>query len=83
MREPMNFIVIDKQSNLITGVISSSAQPTNDAKTLFIKVGELTLKKFFKLQTKAHKKGLLVDVGDLASISHSFLDSLIETDKKR
>ena len=77
----MNFIVINKQSNLITGVISSSAQPTNDAKTLFIKVGELTLKKFYRLSTKAFSKGLLVDAGELASISHSFLDSLIETDK--
>lgn len=83
MREPMNFIVIDKQSNLIKGAVTAPAQPTNDAKTLFIKVGELTLKKFYKLQTKAHKKGLLVDVGDLAKISHSFLDSLIENDKKR
>lgn len=79
----MNFLVIDKQSNLIKGAVTAPAQPTDTIKVLFIKVGEPTLNKYYKLQTKAHKKGLLVDVGDLASISHSFLDSLIETDKKR
>jgi len=79
----MNFIVIDKQSNLITGVITAPAQPTDTTKILFIKVGEPTLNKYYKLQTKARKKGWLVSVGDLASISHSFLDSLIENDKKR
>ena len=79
----MNFIVIDKQSNLITGVITAPAQPTDTTKILFIKVGEPTLNKYYRLLTKARKKGLLVDVGDLASISHSFLDSLIENDKKR
>jgi len=79
----MNFLVIDKQSNLITGVTTAPVQPTDTTKVLFIKVGEPTLNKYYKLQTKARKKGLLVNVGDLASISHSFLDSLIQNDKKR
>ena len=79
----MNFVVVDKQSNLITGVITASTQPTDKAKTLFIKVGELTLNKYYRLLNKAGKKGLLVDVGELAAISHAFLDSLVETDRKR
>lgn len=79
----MNFIVIDKQSNLITGVIASSAPPTGNDRTLFIKAGDPTLTKYNRLRSKARKKGLLVDVGELAAISHAFLDSLVETDRKR
>ena len=78
----MNFVVVDKQSNLITGVVTAPAQPTDTAKTLFIKVGEMTLNKYYRLLSKARKKGLLVDIGELAKISHSFLDSLIQTDRK-
>ena len=79
----MNFIVIDKQSNLIKGVVTTPVQPTDTGKTLLIKVGEPTLNKYYRLLSKARKKGLLVDVGELAAISHAFLDSLIENDKKR
>lgn len=79
----MNFMVIDKQSNLIKGVVTASTQPTDTGKTLLIKVGEPTLNKYYRLLSKARKKGLLVDVGELAAISHAFLDSLIENDKKR
>lgn len=79
----MNFIVIDKQSNLIAGVITAPTQPTETSNTLFIQVGQLTLDKYYRLSSKARKKGLLVDVGELARISHSFLDSLVETDRKR
>ena len=79
----MNFVVVDKQSNLITGVITAPAQPTDTAKALFIKVGDITLNKYYRLLTKARKKGLLVDVGELAAISHHFLDLLIETDRKQ
>jgi len=78
----MNFIVIDKQSNLITGVITAPAEPTETPKTLFIPTGKLTLDKYYRLLSKARKKGFLVDVGELAKISHSFLDSLIQTDRK-
>ena len=79
----MNFIVIDKQSNLITGVVASSTLPTETSKTLFIQAGQLTLNKYYRLLSKSRKKGFLVDVGELAKISHSFLDLLIETDRKR
>lgn len=79
----MNFISINKQSNLITGVVTAPVQPIDTTKVLFIKVGEPTLNKYFRLLSKARKKGTLVDVGELASISHAFLDSLIENDKKR
>lgn len=79
----MNFIVIDKQSNLITGVITAPSEPTETSKTLFIQAGQLTLDKYYRLLSKARKKGLLVDIGELAKISHSFLDSLIQTDRKR
>ena len=79
----MNFIVIDKQSNLITGVVASSTLPTETSKTLFIQAGQLTLDKYYRLLSKARKRGLLVDVGELAAISHHFLDSLVETDRKR
>lgn len=78
----MNFVVVDKQSNLITGVVTAPAKPIDTVKTLFIKVGEMTLNKYYRLLSKARKKGLLVDVGELAAISHAFLDSLVETDKK-
>ena len=79
----MNFIVIDKQSNLITGVITAPSEPTDTSKTLFIQAGQLTLDKYYRLLSKARKKGLLVDVGELAKMSHSVLDSLIQTDRKR
>ncbi|MBJ2259872.1 hypothetical protein [Pseudomonas psychrophila] len=79
----MNFIVIDKQSNLIKGVVTAPAQPIDTGKILFIKVGEPTLNKYYRLLSKARKKGLLVDVGELAAISHAFLDSLVETDRKQ
>lgn len=78
----MNFIVIDKQSNLITGVITAPSEPTETSKILFIQAGQLTLDKYYRLLSKARKKGLLVDIGELAKISHSFLDSLIQTDRK-
>ena len=42
----------------------------------------MTLNKYYRLPSKARKKGLLVGAGELASISHAFLDSLVETDKK-
>ena len=79
----MNFVVVDKQSNLIAGVITATTQPTGTAKALFIKVGELTLNKYYRLLSKARKKGLLVDVGALAAVSDSFLDLLVLSDRKR
>ena len=83
MRASMNFVVVDKQSNLIAGVITATTQPTGTAKALFIKVGELTLNKYYRLLSKARKKGLLVDVGALAAVSDSFLDLLVLSDRKR
>ena len=79
----MNFVVVDKQSNLIAGVITAPTQPTDTAKTLFIKIGEPTINKYYRLLSKARKKGLLVDVGALAAVSDSFLDLLVLSDRKR
>lgn len=79
----MNFIVIDKQSNLIAGVITAPTQPTETSNTLFIQAGQLTLDKYYRLSSKARNKGLLVDVGALAAVSDSFLDLLVLSDRKR
>lgn len=78
----MNFLVINKQSNLITGVITAPTAPTDTARVLFIRVGDLTLTKYSRLETKARNKGQLVDIGELAKVSHNFLDALIQTDRK-
>lgn len=67
----MNYLVIDRQSNLIKLVVTSPHLPPSNTYTLFLPVGDLALSKYYKLKKKSDKEGRLVDAGALASVSDS------------
>lgn len=67
----MNYLVIDRQSNLIKLVVTSPRLPPSNTYTLFLPVGDLALSKYYKLKKKNDKEGRLVDAGALASVSDS------------
>ena len=71
-----NYIIVNKPSQLILKVITTSHQPTPDHDHVFHPVSTAVLNKYYKLATKARRAGMLVNVGDLAAVSPSFLESL-------
>jgi hypothetical protein len=71
-----NYILVDRQSNLIVNVVSSSANLASTRKLKAIKAGDLTLDQYYKLQTKARALGQLVDAGALAKLSSNFKELL-------
>lgn len=79
----MNYIVIHKPAQLIKTVVTSSLQPTPDSDHEFLAVSEIVLTKYYKLKSKANRKGILVSTGDLAAVSPSFLESLTALKRKR
>ncbi|AFY20774.1 hypothetical protein [Pseudomonas sp. UW4] len=78
----MNYISIHKPSSLIINVITSSKAPTPDSEHSFHSASEMMLKKYYQLKSKANSKGVLVSAGDLAAVSPSFLESLVDKHKK-
>jgi hypothetical protein len=61
---------------LIVNIISSTELPADSHIFRFIKVSDAVLTKFYKLANKKNRNGTLVSVGELASASPAFLESL-------
>ena len=70
------YIIVDRQSNLIVNVVSTSTPLRSSAKLKAIKAGELTLNHYYKLKKKAQEQGILVDAGALAKLSPNFCELL-------
>jgi hypothetical protein len=71
-----NYIIIDKESNLIVKVICSSIKLRVIAKYRAIRVSEAILAKYEKLARLKSRNGTLVDAGELASVSPAFFELL-------
>lgn len=71
-----NYIVIHNTASLLVNVISSTELPANSPAFRFVKVSDAVLDKFYKLASKKSRNGTLVSVGELASVSPAFLESL-------
>lgn len=74
----MNYLVTHKPSQLILKVITTSHTPTPDRDHAFHPASVAVLDKYYKLATKARRYSVLVNVGDLANVSPSFLQSLTD-----
>lgn len=68
----MSYLAIHTQSNLIIKAVTSSNKPADDITTRFIEVGDITLRKFYKLLSKTNRNGRLIDTGELAEASPNF-----------
>ncbi|WP_445177709.1 hypothetical protein [Pseudomonas sp. McL0111] len=79
----MNYILIHKPSQLIKTIVTSSLPPTPDSEHTFLAAPEIALTKYYKLKSKANRRGVLVSTGDLAAVSPSFLESLTALKRKR
>lgn len=77
-----NFIVVHQSSQLILKVITSSKTPTPDDEHAFHAASSIVLDRYYKLATKARRNGVLVNVGDLANVSPSFLQSLLDSKRR-
>jgi len=78
-----NYVCIHKLSQLIKTVVTSSLQPTPDSDHAFLAASEVVLTKYYKLKSKANRKGVLVSTGDLAEVSPSFLELLANSKLQR
>lgn len=72
----MNYLAVHKQSQLILKAITTSHTPTPDEHHEFYPVSTTVLDKYYRLNSKANRQGVLVNMGDLAAVSPSFLQSL-------
>jgi uncharacterized protein YbcV (DUF1398 family) len=72
----MNYIIVHRESNLITNVVSSSNTLASTKALKVIKAGELTLNHYYRLKAKADIAGVMVDAGDLAKHSPNFKELL-------
>lgn len=77
-----SYIVLHKPSQLIKSIITTSKPPTPDHDHSFHAASSAVLDRYYKLVIKARRKGLLVNVGDLAAVSPSFLESLKDSNKR-
>jgi len=71
-----NYIVIDKASNLIVKVISSSIKLSETTKYRAVRVSDAILAKYDKRARLSSRNGTLVDAGELASVSPAFFELL-------
>jgi hypothetical protein len=71
-----NYILVDRESNLIVNVVTSTATLASTRKLKAIKAGDLTLDAYYRLQIKARALGQLVDAGALAKLSPNFKELL-------
>ncbi len=71
-----NYIIIDRESNLIVKVICSSIKLRVIAKYRAIRVSDAILAKYHKRAGMRSRNGTLVDAGELASVSPAFLELL-------
>lgn len=73
-----NFLVLHTPSQLIKTVITSSKTPTPDNEHTFHNASITVLDKYYKLKSKKSRNGTLVSSGELAAVSPSFLETLVE-----
>lgn len=71
-----NYIIVDKASNLIVRIISSSVKLSDTAKYRAIRVSEAILAKYEKRARLRSRNSTLVDAGELASVSPAFFELL-------
>lgn len=71
-----NYIVIDKESNLIIKVVSSSIKLSETTKHRPVRVSDAILAKYYKRASLRSRNGTLVDAGELASVSPAFFELL-------
>ncbi|RON31317.1 hypothetical protein BK661_17810 [Pseudomonas frederiksbergensis] len=71
-----NYIIKDKESNLIVKVICSSIKLRVIEKYRAIRVSDAILAKYDKLARLKSRNGTLVDAGELASVSPAFFELL-------
>ncbi|SEE45028.1 hypothetical protein SAMN04490188_3900 [Pseudomonas kilonensis] len=82
-KQKLNYIVVHKPSQLIKTVVTSSKVPTPDIVHSFHAASSIVLDRYYKLANKARRTGVLVNVGDLAAISPSFLESLADSNRRQ
>lgn len=78
-----NFIVVNKPSQLILKVITSSSQPTPDNDHSFYEASIVVLNHFYKLHKKALAKGVQVTVGELMDSCTSFREQVSGTKQSK
>ena len=71
-----NYIIIDKESNLIVNMICSSIKLRVIAKYRAIRVSDAILAKYGKRARLRSRNGTLVDAGELANVSPAFFELL-------
>lgn len=71
----MNYLVVHKSSNLITGAITTSFKPKSSTTHKLIKVSDAVLDKYYVLKDKL-SPSQCVDAGELAKLSPSFYEAL-------
>lgn len=63
----MNYFVINRPSNLVTGVITSSSNPKDTNTTKFVVASDPALIMYYKLLSK--RPSVLPDIGEIMSMS--------------
>lgn len=71
-----NFIVVNKPTQLVVKVITSSAPPTPDKDHSFHEASVVVLNHYYKLHKKALAKGVMVSVGELMDSCTSFREQI-------
>lgn len=71
-----NYIVLNKQSQLLQAVITSPVQPEQDDELSYHEASIVVLTHYYKLVKKARLKGVLVSVGDLMNSCPSFMEQI-------
>lgn len=71
-----NYLIIDRESNLIVKVICSSIKLMVIAKYRSIRVSDAILAKYYKRARLKSRNGTLVDAGELATFSPAFFELL-------
>lgn len=75
-RPPVNYLVIHRQSNLITGIVASSTIPRDTAEYRFIEATDAALTKYRRLQEMAGDH-IDIDIGELMQASPNVYDTLV------
>lgn len=75
-RPPVNYIVIHRQSNLITGIIASSTIPRDSGEYRFIEMSDAAMTKYRRLQELSDDE-TDIDVGALMQASPNVYDAIV------
>lgn len=71
----MNYLLIHRASNLIVSALTTDKPVHPNPKFKVVPVSDLVLDKYYATEAK-HKGSTLVDAGEFALISQSFLEAL-------